>query len=65
MSSTALPEMLGEHDPSRQWRLQELERAGYPHAEALELSGRTVDLHLAIGLLEQGCPVETAMRILV
>lgn len=50
----------------RHWRLEELERAGYPPPDALVLSGRTdVDRHLAVRLLHQGCPVRTAMRILL
>lgn len=50
----------------RRWRLQELERAGYPAYDAEVLAGRPdVDLHVAVGLLRGGCPVETAMRILL
>ncbi len=47
------------------WRAEALERAGYAHADALELASRPdVDLHDAIDLLERGCPVELAVRIL-
>jgi len=47
------------------WRAEALERAGYRHADAIELASRSdVDLHSAIGLLEQGCPPELAFRIL-
>jgi hypothetical protein len=47
------------------WRAEELERAGYGPAEAAELAGRhDVDLHLAVELLEKGCPPELALRIL-
>jgi DNA-binding FadR family transcriptional regulator len=47
------------------WRREALERAGYPHAAAAELAGRhDVDLHHAVGLLERGCPPETALEIL-
>jgi hypothetical protein len=47
------------------WRFSRLRRAGYgPHAAA-ELARRSdVDLHLAVGLLENGCPVDTALAIL-
>ena len=50
----------------RSWRLEELERAGYTMADAEQLADLTyVDLHLATGLLRQGCPSELALRILV
>lgn len=53
-------------DPVRKWRFDELLRAGYPRREATLLSGvREVDLHEAVRLLEDGCPVETALRILL
>jgi hypothetical protein len=48
------------------WRIAELDRAGYDNESAVALALRTdVDLHLAVGLLERGCPVETAVRILL
>jgi hypothetical protein len=48
------------------WREEELERVGYERAAARELAERTyVDLHLARDLLRRGCPVDTALRILV
>jgi hypothetical protein len=48
------------------WRLQELERAGYPAEVATAIAARhDVDLHGAIGLLEKGCPPEIAGRILL
>ena len=48
------------------WRLEELERAGYDSASARDLASRgAVDLHLAIALLRDGCPAETAVRILL
>ncbi|HWB55501.1 MAG TPA: hypothetical protein VG479_01025 [Gaiellaceae bacterium] len=50
----------------RAWRMEELERAGYALAHAEQLADLTyVDLHLATGLLRQGCPSELALRILV
>lgn len=50
----------------RSWRLEELERAGYPAAHANELADLTyVDLHLATDLLRQGCSPELALKILV
>jgi hypothetical protein len=66
MSPAALADTITEADPVRRWRLQELRRAGYPLVDALVLSGRAdVDLHLAVRLLEAGCPPETAVRILL
>jgi hypothetical protein len=54
-----------EIDRIEQWRAEELERAGYPLIAAGELATRhDVDLHLAIDLLRQGCPVEIALQIL-
>jgi hypothetical protein len=48
------------------WREEELERVGYERDAARDLAERTyVDLHLAMGLLRQGCPVDTALRILL
>lgn len=48
------------------WRREELERAGYDMATAGDLAARTyVDLHLAIALVQGGCPPETAVRILL
>ncbi len=56
----------GVPDPVREWRLERLEQAGYPPDHARVLSGRRdVDLHLAVRLLQLGCPVETAVRILL
>jgi hypothetical protein len=48
------------------WRLEALERAGYPPAAAVEIAVRhDVDLHRAVGLVEQGCAPELALRILL
>jgi len=53
-------------DAVRRWRLEQLEAAGYPPRDAHVLSERTdVDLHVAAGLLRQGCRVDTALRILL
>jgi len=55
-----------ETERIERWRAEELERAGYTPSEAAELASRIdVDLHLAVGLLERGCPPETALRILL
>jgi hypothetical protein len=54
-----------ERERIERWRAQELERAGYTLEDAAELAARSdVDLHLAVDLLERGCPAQTAVRIL-
>jgi hypothetical protein len=48
------------------WRLDVLERAGYPAAAAgLLATNSDVDLHQAADLCRCGCPSETALRILL
>ena len=55
-----------ELDRVEAWRRQELERAGYGRAAAEELARRhDIDLHAAIALLENGCPAEVAVKILL
>jgi hypothetical protein len=55
-----------EAERIERWRAEELERAGYEPLQAAELAARQdVDLHLAVELLERGCPVGTALRILL
>ncbi len=66
MTPTELAETVTTGNPVRHWRVEALIRAGYPPWDALVLSLRPdVDLHVAVALLERGCPPETAMRILV
>jgi len=66
MTPTELAETITSADPVRQWRAEALIRAGYPPWDALVLSLRgDIDLHLAVELLQRGCPPETAMRILL
>ena len=48
------------------WRAEELVRAGYDPSDALALAARhDIDLHFAVELIEQGCPPETAIEILI
>jgi hypothetical protein len=55
-----------EAERIERWRAEELERAGYDSGHAAELAARhDVDLHLAVDLLVRGCPVDTALRILL
>jgi len=49
-----------------QWRRAALERAGYEPAAADAIAERVdVDLHVATDLVRDGCPPETALRILL
>jgi hypothetical protein len=55
-----------ELDRIERWRAEELVRAGYGKRAAERLAARhDVDLHLAVGLLERGCPPELALKILL
>lgn len=48
------------------WRFDALTRAGYDASDALVLATRVeIDLHVASDLLRHGCPVSTALRILL
>lgn len=47
------------------WRTSELMRVGFPGDDAVALAARTdVDLHEAIELVQRGCPLDLAIRIL-
>ena len=60
-----IPEVT-ERERIERWRAEELERAGYGLDDAIELAARSdVDLHLAVELLKNGCPPDTALRILL
>jgi DNA-binding response OmpR family regulator len=51
---------------TRQWRLEQLVRAGYPQSFAeLIARQRHADLHVAVDLVRRGCRPELATRILV
>lgn len=55
-----------ELDLVEQWRSQSLARVGYDLESATVIAAsHEVDLHLAIRLLEQGCPVNVALQILL
>jgi hypothetical protein len=54
-----------ERDEVTAWRVERLVAAGYDGEAALVLAlDRDVDLHLAVSLLERGCPPDTALQIL-
>jgi hypothetical protein len=55
-----------ELEKIERWRAEELERAGFGTRAAGRLAARhDIDLHRAVGLLEQGCPPELAVKILL
>jgi hypothetical protein len=58
------------HDPIEtlvvSWRAETLVRAGFVASAAVNLAvSKHVDLHVAVRLVERGCPPETALRILL
>lgn len=55
----------GEHEGTLPWRHAALLAAGYDRY-ALELAlSSAIDIHLAVGLRDRGCPPEIAARILL
>jgi hypothetical protein len=58
------PSFSGAPDVTR-WRVDQLLQAGFDGEAALVLAlDPDVDLRQAVSLLERGCPVDTALRIL-
>jgi hypothetical protein len=48
------------------WRFERLVRAGYDLEQSAVLAAHVeIDLHVAIALVDRGCPGETALRILI
>ena len=59
-----LPE--NEMERVQHWRAEELVRAGYDPGDAVALAARQdIDLHLAVSLVQRGCPHELAIDILI
>ncbi|HJW67068.1 MAG TPA: hypothetical protein VJ419_04725 [Gaiellaceae bacterium] len=55
-----------EQERVEHWRAEELVRAGFDPSDAIALAARhDIDLHLAVELVQQGCPYETAIDILI
>ena len=55
-----------EFERVTRWRACELMRAGYEPQVAVELAEhKEIDLHLALELVEGGCPPQVAARILL
>jgi hypothetical protein len=67
MSAAELETRAGEEiEVVERWRLESLARAGYGAEAATVLAAsHEVDLHLAVALLERGCPVDLALQILL
>jgi hypothetical protein len=66
MTTANITELDFEIDRVEQWRLASLERAGYDLESAAVLAASPeVDLHLAVLLLERGCTIDLALRILL
>ncbi len=66
MSTAHITESVLELELVEQWRLDSLERAGYDAESAAVLAASPeVDLHLAVSLLQRGCPVSLALQILL
>jgi hypothetical protein len=48
------------------WRMEQLANAGYSWACSMVIAAnRDIDLHQAVELVRRGCPVDTAVRILL
>ncbi len=54
-----------ERSKVESWRLHVLIEAGYPLPLAERLAASEADLHLAVGLVENGCGHTTAAEILL
>lgn len=66
MTAAHVTELELELDQVERWRLVSLERAGYdPESAAVLAASHEVDLHRAVTLVEQGCPVDLALQILL
>jgi hypothetical protein len=66
MSAAEVHIQESELERVERWRTQALELAGYDADSATALASRhDVDLHRAIELVEQGCPPDIALRILL
>ena len=55
----------GENERVLDWRFDALEEAGFNPIAALALAESGVDHHAAANLLANGCPHDTALRILL
>jgi len=54
-----------DRDHVTQWRIERLLDAGYSREAALLIGHETsIDLHVAVELLDRGCPMDAALQIL-
>ena len=68
VSNTAYIELVFDAESERvtAWRACELLKAGYEPTTAVELAEHPeIDLHVALELVERGCPPDLAARILL
>jgi len=66
MAPTELNSVEAESTRVERWRAEALEKVGFDPVAARQLAARPdVDLHLAVKLVETGCPPELALQILV
>ena len=66
MTTAAETEIRDETVLVEGWRAEQLELAGFGAPAAAELAARRdVDLHVATGLLTDGCSPELALKILL
>lgn len=62
----SIPPQQRDAEEVLRWRFERLLDAGYDVATASALAKRVeIDLHLAVRLVSNGCPPETAVSILV
>lgn len=62
--ATLATDRAGEDECVREWRLEELLRAGYDLDDATEVAfDLEIDLHHATDLVRRGCPSATAVMI--
>jgi hypothetical protein len=59
-------EPVKEEQQVMQWRIEELERAGYTPEDVIVMAlDASIDLHVAVDLVRRGCPHDVALRILL
>ena len=59
-------EPVTDEEQVMQWRIEELERAGYAPEDVIVMAADpSVDLHVAVDLVRRGCPHDVALRILL
>lgn len=54
-----------EFDPNHEWRMEQLEAAGFTHFQAFRLSVNGADWHDAKRMLDSGCDPDQVVEILI